>query len=140
MNQADQAWATKTLGIAGFASPWVTKPYVKAYAYPTALNFNDALKGFKGKRKSVIFHMLNRGEAGKHKCIYCGGKLNQPALAASKEHGNGVKSEGSAITTTDGHSTWTYTPGKGITGGQHYACSWSNLLGSLYAAGREWIN
>lgn len=140
MNQTERAWAIKTADIAGFASPWTSKEYVQAYAYPTALNFSDALKGFKGKRKSVVFHMLNRGEAGKHKCAYCGGKLNAPALAATKEHGNSVTSESPAAVKVDEHSTWIYAPGRGITGGQHYVCSWSNLLGNIYSAGRRWIS
>ncbi len=136
MNQNDRAWAAKTADIAGFASPWVTKPHVRARAYPVALNFSDALKGFKGKRKSVMFHMANRGEAGKQKCLFCGGRLDKPAKAVSKDMGHGVRSEQAAATKPDEHSTWHYVPGVGVVGGMHYLCSWGNLLGRVHVAGR----
>lgn len=133
MNQRDAAWAKKTKDIAGFASPWVTKPHVRARAYPTALNFQDALKGFKGKRTVVMFHMVNRGEAGKHKCVHCGVRLDKPAGAFTKDMGNRTRVESPAAAAADEHSTWYYVPGKGIVGGQHYICSWSNLLGQVTA-------
>ena len=133
MNQKDAAWALKTADIAGFASPWTTKEHVKAYAYPTALNFSDALKGFKGKRTRIIFHMVNRGEAGNHKCAYCNGKLNQPSRAVTRKSGTDVTTVSQAGVKVDEHSTWEFIPGKGIAGGMHYACSWSNLLGKIFS-------
>lgn len=131
MNKQEQAWAQRTKHLADFASPWSSGEGFRAYAYPTARTFEAALTGFKGKRKSVMFHMLNTGEAGMHECIACGGKLNAPARAFTKDMGNNTRVESPAGTKCDEHSTWTYYPGKGIGGGMHYVCSWSNLLGVI---------
>lgn len=115
MNQSELAWAKKTAHLKGFASPWDrSKEGFRSFAYPTATNFADALEGFKGKRKQVMFHMTNSGEAGEIECSRCGVKLNQPA------EGMGDK--------VDKNSTWFFVPKQGIGGGQHYACSWSSIF------------
>jgi hypothetical protein len=107
-------------------------------AYPEADTFEAAKDGFKRRRKSVIFHMPNTGEAGAQTCAFCTGILREPALAATRDMGNGVRSESPASSTPDRFSTWTYVPRlKGIVGGMHYVCSWSNLLGGIYAEARR---
>lgn len=131
MNKQDIAWAQRTNNMPDFASPWSRGEGFRAYAYPVARTFEAALEGFKGKRKPVIFHMLNAGEAGSHECITCGGKLSAPALAFTKHMGNDTRVESPAGVKADEHSTWTYSPGKGIGGGMHSVCSWSNLLGAI---------
>lgn len=133
MNKSEAAWAQRTAHLDDFASPWSSGNGFRAYAYPTARTFAAALEGFKGKRKSVMFHMLNTGEAGEHECVACNGKLNEPALAWSADMGNRTRVESPAGTKVDECSTWTYIPGKGIAGGMHYVCSWSNLFGMISA-------
>ena len=133
MNKSDIAWAERTAHLADFASPWSSGEGFRAYAYPTARTFAAALEGFKGKRKSVMFHMLNTGEAGEHEWEACGGKLNEPARAFRADMGNNTRVESPASDKTDNCSTWYYIPGKGIAGGMHYVCSWSNLLGRIAA-------
>lgn len=133
MNKSDIAWAKRTAHLADFASPWSSGEGFRAHAYPTARTFAAAREGFKGKRNSVMFHMLNTGEAGEHECEACGGKLNEPARAYSKSMGNNTRVESPAGTKVDKHSTWFYYPGKGFSGGMHYVCSWSNLLGRIAA-------
>lgn len=113
-----------------FRLPWTSG----AHAYPEADTFAAAKEGFKRRRKSVMFHMSNDGEAGLIPCAYCHGKLAAPALAASAEHGNNTRSESPASLTVDKWSTWHYSPrDKSIRGGMHYVCSWSNLLGDITA-------
>lgn len=131
MNQRDAAWARRTAHLDNFAAPWTSKPNVRAYAYPTATTFADALAGFKGKRKSVMFHMAHGSEADAEPCTFCEGPLGEPARAVSRDMGNGVRTEAPAAKTVDRSSTWYYVPGQGIAGGMHYQCSWANLLGRI---------
>jgi len=117
-----------TQTVTGFRLPWTGG----AHAYPEADTFSAAKEGFKRRRKGVMFHMPNTGEAGAQSCAYCGGILAEPALAASKDHGNNTRSEQSAAVKPDRFSTWHYDPrGKRVIGGVHYQCSWSNLLGAI---------
>jgi hypothetical protein len=105
-----------------------------AHAYPEADTFAAAKEGFKRRRKDVIFHMTNDGEPGDVECLFCNGKLREPALAASKDMGNDTTVESPASTRADLHSTWSYNAkGKFVYGGMHYVCSWSNLLGKISA-------
>lgn len=131
MNKQEQAWAQRTESMGDFASPWSNGDGFRAYAYPVARTFEAAMKGFKGKRKPVIFHMLNTGEAGSHECIACGGKLSDPARQFTKDMGNNTRVESPKGSKPDECSTWTYLPGRGVAGGMHYLCSWSNLLGRI---------
>lgn len=133
MNKQESAWSERTAHIADFASPWASKEGFRAYGYPTARTFAGALAGFKGKRNSIMFHMLNTGEAGEKTCIACTGKLNQPALSYSSVAGTRTRVESPAGTKVDQYSTWYYTPSRGFSGGMHYQCSWSNLLGMIHA-------
>lgn len=107
-----------------FRLPWTNG----AHAYPEADTFEAARQGFKRRRKDVIFHMSNTGEAGKHACATCGVLLSEPADA----NGGGFTRTGNADPTPDKWSTWTYrAKEKGFSGGQHYACSWSSLLHAI---------
>ena len=113
-----------------FRKPWENG----AHAYPEADTFAAAREGFRRVRKGRMFHMPNTGEAGQESCAYCHGKLAEPALAAERGHGNGTRSESSASASVDRMSTWHYSAArKTIYGGQHYVCSWSNLLGDIAA-------
>lgn len=126
--------ATTTTERPAFRAPWTAG----AAAYPEADTFAAAREGFKRKRKSVMFHMTNEGEAGDQPCAYCGGLLREPALAAEKDHGKGVTSVSPAAAKADRHSTWTYYPDvKRFGRGNHYVCSWSSLLGDLHAKYRD---
>ncbi len=131
MNKSDTAWAARTAHLDDFASPWSWGEGFRAYAYPVARTFDAAIQGFKGKRKGVMFHMLNSGEAGDLPCEVCGGKLSEPARAFTKDMGNNTRVESPAGAKPEATSTWHYIPGKGIAGGMHYLCSWSNLLGRI---------
>lgn len=114
--------------VKGFRLPWTEG----AHAYPEADTFAAAREGFKRRRKSVMFHMPNSGEAGTHKCVTCGGLLSEPALAFTRNMGNDTRVESPAGTKPDKHSTWYYDPTrKAVVGGQHYICSWSILLGRI---------
>jgi hypothetical protein len=120
--------------VKGFRLPWTEG----AYAYPEADTFAAAKEGFKRRRKSVVFHMPNTGEAGNEECVVCHGTLKEPALALSKPMPNNVRVEHSAATTPDKWSTWYYDPQrKAVVGGRHYICSWSFLLGTISSLGRE---
>lgn len=124
---------TASSSIPGFRKPWTQG----AAAYFEADTFAAAKEGFKRKRKSVLFHMSNTGEAGQQDCLFCGGKLCEPAKAVTRDMGNGVRSESQGDTKVDKWSSWHYLPAsKGIAGGMHYVCSWSNLLGALHATAR----
>lgn len=120
---------TRTVStVQGFRLPWTQG----ACAYPEADTFAAAKEGFKRRRKAVMFHMPNTGEAGDQDCAYCGGTLREPARAASKDHGNNTRSEQSAAEKPDKWSTWYYVPAsKSVVGGVHYMCSWSNLMGMI---------
>lgn len=138
MNQQERGWATRTAHLDDFASPWSHGKGFRAYSYPVARTFKGAIEGFKGKRNKIMFHMLNTGEAGKHTCAFCGGKLNAPALAVQRDMGSQVTVVQSAEAKIDDCSTWTYFPAtKQFAGGVHYTCSWSALFGRIYAIGRE---
>lgn len=96
-----------------FRTPWSHG----ARAYYEADTFQGALEGFKRKRKPLIFHMTNTGEAGDHDCAHCGNSLREAAVDS---------------TSISKHSTWTYDPkSKSIGGGVHYVCSWSQLFSDL---------
>lgn len=116
-----------------FRAPWTHG----AAAYFEADTFDAAREGFKRKRKPVLFHMPNTGEAGDKPCVHCGGLLREPARAVTRAHGNGVRSEQDAAKTPDKWSSWYYDPkSKSIVGGRHYICSWSSLLGALHSSTR----
>lgn len=107
--------------IPAFRQPWTNG----AHAYPEADTFEAAREGFKRRRKDVIFHMSNTGEAGQQTCLHCGVLLSEPADA----NRGGFQRTGDTEPKPDKWSTWTYlAKQKGIGGGMHYACSWSNLL------------
>lgn len=119
--------------VPGFFPPWQGV----ARAYPVALTFEAALAGFKRKRKPVLFHMPNTGEAGRKHCAVCKGRLSAPAKAFSVKYANNVRSEGSASQARDRYSTWTYDPKlKAVKGGMHYVCSWGDLLGQVHSQAR----
>lgn len=101
-----------------FRAPWTHR----ARAYPEADTFSAALEGFKRKRKSVMFHMTNSGEAGAYSCEHCGNMLREPSVDSTRENV---------------HSTWHYDPKtKSVRGGVHYECSWSQTLNAVEAFGR----
>lgn len=96
-----------------FRTPWNHG----ARAYYEADTFKSALEGFKRKRKPLIFHMTNAGEAGNYDCDHCGNSLREAAVDS---------------TSISKHSTWGYDPAtKSIRGGVHYVCSWSQLFNAL---------
>lgn len=108
---------TNTVTRPAFRKPWTNG----AYAYFEADTFAAAREGFKRKRKSLIFHMSNDGEAGDRKCVTCGGTLREASLLPG--------SSGSP----DRWSTWTYSPErKAVGNGQHYVCSWQSLLNRIF--------
>ena len=114
--------------VEGFRLPWTEG----ARAYPEADTFAAAREGFKRRRKSVMFHMPNSGEAGTRTCVTCGGSLAEPALAFKRDLPNDTHLESPAGKSPDKWSTWYYDPArKAVVGGQHYICSWSMLLGHI---------
>lgn len=107
--------------VTGFRSPWTAG----ARAYYEADTFEAAREGFKRKRKSIMFHMTNTGEAGDQTCIVCGALLRD-AEDRTKTNVTG------GTATPDRWSTWHYVPAtKSIVGGMHYGCSWSVLLTAI---------
>lgn len=98
-----------------FRAPWSGG----AAAYFEADSFEAALEGFKRKRKPVLFHMDNRGEAGDLDCAHCGSILRGPA-------------EGNLEIRPTNSSSWHYDPKtKTIVGGVHYECSWARIFDSI---------
>lgn len=118
-----------------FFKPWETVDGRRNLgAYHVADTFEDALAGFKRKRKAIIFHMPNEGEAGDLPCVVCGGLLRDPNREASLRAGR-TTSEGGAGTKPDRFSTWTYDPRRKTVGnGMHYLCSWSALMLDIFVA------
>lgn len=111
-----------------FRKPWENG----AYGYPEADTFADALEGFKRRRKSVMFHMPNTGEAGDHKCVVCGGTLRDLPLDREISHGRTTVYTGGAHK-PDRWSTWDYSPSrKSVGNGRHYTCSWSALMLQIF--------
>lgn len=120
--------------VKGFRLHWTEG----AHAYPEADTFAAAKEGFKRRRKSVMFHMANSGEAGDQPCATCGGLLREPAREFTRQMPENVRVESPAGTRPDKWSTWYYHPQtKSVIGGQHYLCSWSMLLGDISVAGRR---
>lgn len=113
------------------ARPAFRKPFTYgAAAYPEADTFAAALEGFRLRRKTVMFHMSNDGEAGDRKCIGCGGVLREPALAV-----NGTNYQAPAAQSADKFSTWDYSPKhKAVGNGRHYVCSWGLLFMRIFVA------
>jgi hypothetical protein len=106
--------------VPGYRNPWTQG----AYAYPEADTFAAAKEGMKRKRKPVMFHMPNTGEAGNKTCVTCGAKLKD---LPDMENAPFETSGGNP--TPDKWSTWNYDPKtKSVVGGQHYGCSWGALL------------
>lgn len=101
-----------------YRAPWTNG----AYAYPEADTFTAAQAALIRRRKVVMIHMTNTGEAGTHTCAVCGNALNQtPNLDVIG--GTSNKTE------PDHWSTWDYVPRiKRVVNGRHYICSWSALL------------
>ncbi len=98
-----------------FRAPWTGG----AAAYFEADSFAAALEGFRRKRKALLFHMDNRGEAGDLDCARCGHILRGSA-------------EGKLDIRPTNSSSWHYDPKtKTIVGGVHYECSWSNIFESI---------
>lgn len=98
-----------------FRAPWTGG----AAAYFEADSFAAALEGFKRKRKALLFHMDNRGEAGDLDCDRCGHILRGPA-------------EGNREFRPTNSSSWYYDPKtKSVLGGVHYECSWSRIFDSI---------
>jgi len=118
--------------VPGFRLPWTQG----AYAYPEADTFAAALAGFKRRRKRVIFHMPNSGEAGMRKCVVCGGILGELPKERTIRSGRTETTTGpGAHMTPDKHSTWTYDPQrKQVGNGMHYTCSWSALMLRIFVA------
>ena len=96
-----------------FRLPW----HDGAKAYPEADTFAAAKEGLKRRRKSLIFHMTNTGEAGNSTCVVCARLLSEPAEGSTK---------------IDPWSTWDYSPAtKNVRNGRHYICSWGSLMNAL---------
>lgn len=117
--------------VEGFRNPWTQG----AYAYPEADTFAAALAGFKRKRKNVIFHMPNTGEAGERTCVVCLGRLNAAPAERTITHGRTTIHTGSATAgaTPDKWSTWDYdAAGKRVGNGRHYTCSWNALMLNIF--------
>lgn len=111
-----------------FRKPWQDG----AHAYPEADTFADALEGFKRKRKSVMFHMPNTGEAGDKKCVVCGGTLRDLPLDREISSGRTTVYTGGAPK-PDRWSTWDYSPSrKSVGNGRHYTCSWAALMLQIF--------
>lgn len=112
------------------ARPAFRKPWNNgAHAYTEADTFAAAQEGFKRVRKSQLFHMDNRGEAGDRACVSCGEKLRD--VNASERVGV-IHSSTGAPKSPDKWSTWRFDPRtKQIYGGQHYSCSWGTLLADI---------
>ena len=106
--------------VQGYRNPWTQG----AHAYPEADTFAAAKEGMKRKRKPVMFHMPNTGEAGDQPCITCGAKLRDlPDTEKAPFETTGGTHK------ADKWSTWHYDPkSKKVVGGQHYGCSWGTLL------------
>lgn len=104
----------KTTMIPEFRLPWT----YGAKAYPEADTFAAAREGFKRRRKTVIFHMTNDGEAGDRLCVVCGIALREPSEGRDRP---------------DLHSTWDYSPEhKAVGNGRHYICSWTALMNRIF--------
>ncbi len=101
--------------IPGFRRPWEDG----AAAYFQAESFAAAIEGFKRKRKPVLFHMPNSGEAGDFTCDHCGHLLRDPA-------------EGNPHLKPNINSSWYYDPKrKAVVGGVHYEYSWSRIFNAI---------
>lgn len=115
--------------VEGFRNPWTQG----AYAYPEADTFAAALAGFKRKRKNVIFHMPNTGEAGERTCVVCHGPLNAVPLVREVSEGRTTIRTGQTNTSPDKWSTWDYdAAGKRVGNGRHYTCSWNALMLTIF--------
>lgn len=121
MTTATKPTAKPKPRIEGFRNPWEGG----AKAYPEADTFSAAKEGFRRKRKGIMFHMPNSGEAGKLPCTVCGVLLKDPYDV------NG-HTPSMAHSKTDTNSTWNYDPKtKKVYGGRHYYCSWVVLLTAI---------
>lgn len=120
------------MSIPEFRAPWQNG----ARAYFEADTFAAALDGFKRKRKGVMFHMTNAGEAGNHTCVVCGGRLNEVPQRREITHGRTTVVTGTttgATPTPDRWSTWDYdAKGKRVGNGRHYLCSWNALMLDIF--------
>ena len=101
-----------------YRNPWTGG----AKAYPEADTFADLWEGVKRKRKSLLVHMPNDGEAGDILCASCGIKLRDIGPDASKP---------------DQWSTWTVYPREKKAVAQHYYCSWGSLMQEIFD--KAWI-
>jgi hypothetical protein len=111
-----------------FRKPWENG----AKAYPEADTFADALEGFKRRRKSVMFHMPNTGEAGEKICVVCNGRLADLPLEGEIKSGRTTVYTG-GTRTPDRWSTWDYSPKhKSVGNGRHYTCSWAALMLNIF--------
>lgn len=122
---------TTATRIPGFRAPWQDG----ARAYPEADTFAAALTGFKRKRKGVIFHMTNTGEAGDRMCVVCSGTLREAPVQKKISQGRTTIHTGTTVTDVkpDRWSTWDYdAAGKRVGNGRHYTCSWSALMLQIF--------
>ena len=97
-----------------YRAPWTGG----AKAYPEADTFGDLWAGVARKRKTLIVHMPNTGEAGDVPCASCGALLRDPSPDRDRP---------------DVWSTWHVAPRSRQAAGQHYACSWGTLLSAVFA-------
>ena len=102
---------TATTTRPAYRQPWTHG----AKAYPQADTFDALRDGTKRKRKSLIVHMPNSGEAGDVLCATCGVALRE-------------KCPTSQLDKLDERSIWTVSPRSKTAYGQHYFCSWSSLF------------